>query len=351
MGTWGWAVVLLAAVWVAHWGAEHLAEPLKRIRRQWGLTGAAGGSLIAIATASPEIGINVTAAFRDVSSIGLGAMLGANIIAIPIVVTVAYMAARRAAPEAEKAQSAAESSSGAEKNAGAAEGGSAAGTEGLLVETSAATVQALPYLAILAVVAVLTLPAGWRGLQPLDGWILLAAYVAYLAQAIFRGRGEGEATEWSRKGLALAAAGAIALAAGAYFTVRASENIISAIGISKLIGGLFITGTVSALPESFATWTLARSGQVTTAVTGVVGDLSATMTLAFLPLALITTPIERYPVYLVSLVFVSLMPALFAVFVHRNRGRTGFSLWQVVGLDTLYVAYVAVILVGVLKVI
>lgn len=310
----------------------------------------AGGSLIAIATASPEIGINVTSAFRDVADIGLGAMLGANIIAIPIVVTVAYVATMRPGPDAENAPSADESSSGAKKER-AAGGGSGAGTDGLVVDTSAATVQALPYLAILGLVALLTLPAGWRGLQPIDGWILLAAYLAYLAQAIFRGRGEGEATEWSRKEIALTAAGAIALALGAYFTVRASENIISAIGISKLIGGLFITGTVSALPESFATWSLARSGQVTTAVTGVVGDLTVTMTLAFLPLALITTPIERYPVYVVSLVFAFLMPALFAAFVRRNGGRTGFSLWQVVGLDSLYVAYVAVILVGVLKVV
>ena len=347
---WIWVVVLLAAVWVAHWGAEHLAEPLKRIRRQWGLTGAAGGSLIAIATASPEIGINVTSVFRDVAGIGLGAMLGANIIAIPIVVAVAYLAARKPGPDAEKAPSGEERSSGAEKE-GAAEARSDAGTEGLVVETSAVTVQTLPYLVILALVALLTLPAGWRGLQPIDGWILLAAYLAYLAQAIFRGRGEGEATEWSRKGVALAAAGAIALAAGAYFTVRASENIISAIGISKLTGGLFITGTVSALPESFATWSLARSGQVTTAVTGVVGDLAATMTLAFLPLALVTTPIERYPVYLVSLLFVSLVPAVFAVFVHGNRGSACFRLWQVAALDGLYLAYVAVMVVGVLNVI
>ena len=350
MAIWIWALVLLAAIWLAHWGAEHVAEPLKRIRRQWGLTGAAGGSMIAIATASPEIGINVTSAFRDVGSIGLGAMLGANIIAIPIVVTVAYLAARKPGTDTENAPSADDLSSGAEKE-GAAGAGSAAGTEGLVVETSAATVQALPYLAILGLVALLTLPAGWRGLQPLDGWILLVAYAAYLAQAVFRGRGDGEATEWSRKGIALTAAGATALALGAYFTVRASENIISAVGMSKLVGGLFITGTVSALPESFATWSLARSGQVTTAVTGVVGDLSATMTLAFLPLALITTPIERYPVYLVSLLFAFLMPALFAAFVHRNRGRRAFSLWQVVGLDSLYVAYVAVMLVGVLKVI
>ena len=333
MGTWLWALVLLAAVWVAHWGAEHLADPLKRVRRQWGLTGAAGGSLIAVATASPEIGINVTSALRDVASIGLGAMLGANIIALPIVVTVAYVAARKASRREETTE-----------DGSNLEGGR------LPVEPSAATVQALPYLGILALVALLTLPAGWRGLQPLDGWILLAGYLAYLAQAVFRGRGEGEEVEWSRKEIALAAGGVLALALGAYFTVRASENIISSIGIPKLIGGLFITGTVSALPESFATWSLARRGEVTTAVTAVIGDLAATMTLAFLPLALVTTPIEEYAMYVTSLVFVALMPALFAAFVRGNGDKAGFSLWQVVALDGVYAAYVVVLLVGVLDV-
>lgn len=40
--------------------------------------------------ASPEIGISVTSAFRDMSEVGLGAMMGANLNAIPLVVTVAY---------------------------------------------------------------------------------------------------------------------------------------------------------------------------------------------------------------------------------------------------------------------
>jgi cation:H+ antiporter len=35
-----------------------------------------------------------------------------------------------------------------------------------------------------------------------------------------------------------AIAGVVVLAIGAYFTVRATENIVSAIGISEIIGGL-----------------------------------------------------------------------------------------------------------------
>ncbi len=45
----------------------------------------------------------------------------------------------------------------------------------LRVQREAVTVLALPYLAILAIVAALTLPAPWRGLLPIDGWIMLRA--------------------------------------------------------------------------------------------------------------------------------------------------------------------------------
>lgn len=221
----------MAAVWAAHWGAEHLAEPLEKLRTKWGLTGAAGGAIMAIGTTMPEIGINITSAVRGVVDIGLGAMLGANIVALPLTIGVAY-AAFRSRPEGEHS-----SRSG----------------RVLEVDREAVTVQALPYLGILVLVAALTLPAPWRGLQPLDGWIMLAAYIAYLAQAILGGREKGESVEWKRREQLLAALGVIVLAGGAYFTVLATEKIVSALGMSKLIGGLFITGTMSALPEAFST--------------------------------------------------------------------------------------------------
>mgnify|MGYP001317022920 CR=1 FL=1 len=45
MSTWIWAAVLLAAVFAAEWGSDHLAEPLRKLRKQWGLSAAAGGSV------------------------------------------------------------------------------------------------------------------------------------------------------------------------------------------------------------------------------------------------------------------------------------------------------------------
>ena len=94
MNVYLWIPVFIAAVWAAHWGAEHLAHPLKKLRRQWGFSVAAGGALVGLAAASPEIGINITSAVRGVGDIGLGTMLGSNVIAIPFMVATAYFATR-----------------------------------------------------------------------------------------------------------------------------------------------------------------------------------------------------------------------------------------------------------------
>ena len=357
MSPWIWGLVLLAAVWAAHWGAERMADPLKKLRRQWGISQAAGGALIGIASASPEIGINTTSALRGVSEIGLGASLGVNIIAIPLVITVAYWASRKARlGEERKAEG--EKGSG-ELGGGGGDAGGESSTdherhlrEGLLrVRREAVTVHAVPYLAVIGLFAALTLPAPWRGLQPVDGWILLAAFVAYLAQALLRGRKEGETVEWTKKEIGLAVAGIAVLAVGTYFTVTATENLVSAFGISAIVGGLFITAPMAALPETFAAWSVTRSGQVTSATTAVISDKAITLTLAFLPLALVTVPISNFQIFWVNLIFVALVPIAYAAFVLWGGREHGFKLWQVIAFDGVYLAYLAVMLIGVLNVI
>ncbi|WP_375263648.1 sodium:calcium antiporter [Palleronia sp.] len=323
-----WVPVLLGAVWAAHWGAEHMAEPLKKLRKQWGFSVAAGGAFVGLAAASPEIGINTTSAIRGVSDIGLGALLGSNVLAIPMMVLAAYIATRK---------------QGIGDSGGHEHHEEHRRQHLLQVDRQAATVQAVPYLGIVALFALLTLPAPWRGLQPIDGWILLLGYLAYVAQALLRGRAKGQEVEWERKEKWLAAAGLAALAAGAYFTVFSTEKIVNAIGISKIIGGLFITAPVAALPEVFATWYVARSGQVTSGVTSVIGDHAVTMTLAFIPLTIVGMPIENFQLFWVTLAFVALMPTLYAVFVWWGGRDRGFRRWQILVLPTVYAIFIAVL--------
>ena len=335
-----WFGVLVVAVFATHWGAEQLTKQLKKLRKQWGLTQIAGGALIGLAAASPEIGINVTSAYQDVSDIGLGVMLGSNIVAIPLMMTIAYVASRKQSL-----------GTGESKGETQQEHGQHRQEHLLRVKRQAVFLLAIPYIAILLLVSVLTLPVGWRGLQPLDGVVMGIAYLAFLAQAVIRGRTESEDVQWERRELMFAGAGFIVLAFGAFFIVRATENIVSALGISRLIGGLFITAIMATTPEIFATWSVVRSGQVTAGTTSVLGDHAVTMTVAFVPLALVTVPVQNLQLYAVNVIFVTLMPVAYAVLIHVGSHEHGFERWEVGILDLLYVLYVGIVAFWILNVV
>ena len=333
-----WVAMLLASVYAAHWGADKIAEPLQKLRQQWGLSEAAGAAFVAFATASPEIGTNTTSAIRGFSDIGLGNLLGSNIISVPAIVTVAYIASwwrNRGKSRSKNNNSNSNSTS----------------SKALKVKSEALYVQAIPYLLIVALAALLTLPKPWRGLQPIDAWIMLVAYVIYLGNAILRQRKQGDEVEWNRKEVITAAIGVILLIFGAYFTVTATEKIVSNLGISRVIGGLFITATLSIVPEVFATWSVAGSGQLTAATTSVIADNTATMTLAFFPLALVTLPVENLLLYSVNLAFVAILGIIYAAFLYWGKPNYSFSLKEVLILNGVYVVYLAVMVFGVLKVV
>ncbi len=341
-------MLLLAAVWAAHWGADRLAQPLQKLRRQWGLSEAAGAAFIALATASPEIGTNTASAFQGLADIGLGNLLGSNIISVPAIVTVAYLASQT--PEANQAEAKShprqQSPPKQTPQLSAIQSWTA-----LRVKPEALTLQALPYLGVIALAALLTIPSPWRGLQPIDGWIMLAAYALYVGQAIARERQQRESVRWRNSELWSAFSGVLALAIGAYCVVTATEQVVSILGISELIGGIFITSTLSIAPEIFATWSVARSGQMTAATTSVIADNTATMTLAFFPLALVGIPIKNSLLFSVNLGFVALLGGVYAALIKFGQPKNSFELWEVGLLIALYLLYLLIMLVGVLKVI
>ena len=320
-----WILLLLVSVWAAHWGSDRLSDPLEKLRRQWGLSEAAGAAFVALATASPEIGTNTASAVRGFSDIGLGNLLGSNIISVPAIVTVAYFANRHHHSRQQHERPSA-----------------------LQVKPEALKVQAIPYILIIALAALLTVPPAWQGLQPIDGWIMLAAYFVYLAQAIFRERQPKQEVRWHKQAIAIAVAGVLVLVVGAYLIVTATERIVSILGISQLIGGLFITSTLSILPEIFATWKVAQSGQLTAATTSVIADNSATMTLALFPLALVGLPIQDISLFTVNLAFVALLAIAYAAFLQWGKRQYSFEIWEVVGLLGIYVVYLGVMIFNVL---
>ncbi|MDY7002989.1 MAG: sodium:calcium exchanger [Cyanobacteriota bacterium] len=321
-----WILILLGSIWAAHWGSDKLAEPLNKLRQQWGLTEAAGAAFVALATASPEIGTNTASAIQGLSDIGLGNLLGSNIVSVPAIVTVAYFAAQKNSQNKPDKFS-----------------------QPLKIKLEALTVQTIPYLLIIGLAALLTIPKPWRGLQPIDGWLMLVAYFIYLAQAIIRNQQKGTKVNWKTEEIIVAIAGILALIIGAYFTVTATEKIVSILGIAQLVGGLFITSTLSIVPEVFATWSVAKSGQFTAATTSVIADNTATMTLAFFPLALVSLPVEDIKLYSVNLFFVALLGVFYSLFIYFGKPKYSFSFKEVLVLNSIYIIYLLVMIFGVLR--
>ena len=158
--------------------------------------------------------------------------------------------------------------------------------------------------------------------------------------------------QWSPTELGIAIVGLLAIAVGAYAAVRATENIATALGISQIVTGIFITAVVSAAPEAFSTRSAIQSGQVTAGSTAVIGDKAVTMSIAFVPLGLVTVPIQNFQLYWVSLAFVALMPTTFAALIHVGSSEPahGFKRWQVLVLDGFYLAYAGVTVFWVLNI-
>ena len=85
----------------------------------------------------------------------------------------------------------------------------------------------------------------------------------------------------------------------------------------------------------------ARRGQVTSASTHAMGDHAVTMTVARLPLALVTLPVPDLTLVATVLGFVALMPTAYADAVHGGAAEHGVQQWQVLSLLGLLLAYVA----------
>lgn len=352
MGLLLWGLILIGAILAAHWGANQVSVPLQKLRTRWGFSEAAGAAFVALATASPEIGTNTASALKGLSDIGLGNLLGSNIVSVPAIVTVSYLASQSQSKGQESTTSDEESNL-SENSDLLLENGHASPSpkrswRALRVKPEALTVQAIPYLGAVGLAAILTVPAPWRGLQPVDGWIMLAVYVVYVGQALLRKRQQPESVNWHAAEIWAAACGVLALAIGAYFIVVATEQIVSILGISELIGGLFITSTLSIAPEVFATWSIARSGQVTAATTSVIADNTATMTLAFFPLALVSIPIRDSLLFSVNLGFVALLGAVYAAFIQWGKKRNSFELWEVCTLVGIYIIYLLIMVLFVI---
>jgi cation:H+ antiporter len=317
--------------------ASRATAALDAYRGRTGLRGVAAGALLGIATAAPEVSVNLASVGFGWPDLGLGAALGSNVPALPLVFLLSWLSLR--------------SASGAAPPPGARRPvpiGAAVADDAPVpvVSPAAVEVQAVPYLLVVLLLAALTLPPGWAGLQPLDGLVLTAAWGVYLARALLRSRkapaapAPGAAAAGAPVGRALLGVPAIAL--GALASVVAARRLGEAFGASDLVVGLFVIGLLCALPESFAAWRLARGGKTTTAVSAAMGDGIVSLTLALVPPALVGAAVGDVALYLANLAFLAFALLTYILLNHVRRGEE-ISAARVVLFVGGYAAYLAAV--------
>jgi cation:H+ antiporter len=298
-----WFGLVILGVLAMYWGSSRVCTLLEMLRGRWGLPATAGGVLMGIATASPEISVNTASVAFGWPDLGLGAALGSNVPALPLVFILSYLATRFARPgnRSEPAPQAAPPPR---------------------VQPQAVDVQVIPYLLIVFLLGALTLPPAWSGLQMTDGVVLLGAYAVYFVYAVFwRKPPDQEAAPDAQCSTTKSLMGLPVIALGALASVIGARHVIDGFGFSDLVGGLFVIGLLCALPESFAAWRFAKEDKMTTAVSAAVADGIVSLTIALLPPAIVGTSVGNPVLYAINLAFIASVLVAYIVQNHRYRGQ------------------------------
>lgn len=287
-----WLGLVLLGIAAMQWGAARAAELLQALRDRWGLPATAGGALMGIATAAPETAVNLSSAAFGWPDIGLGAALGSNVPALPLAVLLSWLATRLRPEPAPPPE----------------------------VRPQVVEVQALPYLGVVLLLAVLTLPPPIAGLQPLDGAVLCAAFAGYIAHALLR-RPWVERAAMPPGVARRAAIGVPAIGLGALASVIGAQHVGNPLGVPDMVVGLFAIGLLCALPESWSAWRFTRDGKPTVAIAAVMGDGIVSLTVALLPLAVIGAAVGDAAIYALNIGFLVAVLVAYAVRNHRRRGQ------------------------------
>jgi cation:H+ antiporter len=309
-----WLALVIVGIGAMQWGASRASDALDAYAGRAGMRGTVAGALLGMATATPEISVNIASVAFGWPDLGLGAALGSNVPALPLIFLLSWLSLRSAHKLGKAAQAPALKPTSV---------GTAAVEPPLpVVAPAAVEVQAVPYLLIVLLLAALTLPPRWAGLQPSDGLFLLAAWGVYLARALLRPRKTPASSHSANKApIARALLGVPAIALGALASVVAARRLGEAFGASDMVVGLFVIGLLCALPESFAAWRLAREGKTTTAVSTAMADGIVSLSVALIPPALVGAAVGDPALYLVNLIFLVFVLLAYIALNHFRRGQ------------------------------
>lgn len=223
-------------------GGEFLVRGAGDLARRLGMSSLVVGlTVVSVATSAPELAVTVDSVLRGAPDLAVGNVIGSNTANVLLIL------------------------------------GAGALMAPLVVRRQLLRFD-LPAMLLLSVALLLLGLDGTVG--PLDGALLLGAFVAVMVTTVLIGRREpaGQPGEEAAppqpvwRALLLVVSGVAALVVGAQLLVNGAVSIASGLGVSELVIGLTIVALGTSLPELAATIVAVRRGEVDMAVGNVVGS-------------------------------------------------------------------------------
>lgn len=313
------AVLFVAGLALLYFGAEWLVRGAARIAVAFGITPVVVGlTVVAVGTSAPELVVSALSAWRGDADVALGNVVGSNVVNVALIL----------------------------------------GLAAVIFPLRVASSLVRREIPIMVAAAVAVPAIAWDGtMTRVEGLFLLLAFGAYLWAAVALGRRapaeemreyheyeEAQGLEPSGEPLLtdalLVAAGIVALAVGAHFTVTSAVSFARAAGISELLVGLTVVAVGTSLPELATSVLAALRKQPDIAVANVVGSnifnvfLILGASAALRPLA-VDPSLMRFEIP--ALVALSLLLVPFAA--------TGATIrrWEGAVLLAAYVAFTAIV--------
>lgn len=227
----GFVMLVKGADWFVD-GASNIAAKFKIPQLVIGLT------IVAMGTSAPEAAVSITAALQGSADITIGNIVGSNILNVLIIL----------------------------------------GLSAVIVPIAVAKSTVKIETPFLIAITLVLLALGLDGtISLLDGVILLALFLAYLAYLLHMAKNNPEEAEETKplklwQALVATAGGLVLIVFGSDVAVDAATEIARVLGLSERFIGLTIVALGTSLPELFTSVTAARKGNADIAVGNIVGS-------------------------------------------------------------------------------
>ncbi len=265
-------------------GADWFVDGTSGIARKMGIPQLVVGlTIVSMGTSAPEAAVSITAALKGTAEIGIGNVVGSNILNILIIL------------------------------------GLTAIIVPVAIQKSTLKVE-IPYMIAITIVLIFM---GYTGnvVTRLEGgvlWILFLAYLTYLFFMAKKGMEEDREVEKSTLKLILSAVvGVVVIILGSNTTVNAATAIAQAIGLSERFIGLTIVALGTSLPELVTSVTAAVKGNADIAIGNVVGSNVFNILFILGSTALIT-PVPYQPGFIFDGLYSALAGVLLWIAVART---------------------------------